>query len=110
MTFLGTKKNLKISTGELIPRRLLLGEMKPGIFDLLGDNFVGIMYTRPVGSGVLGCMSNCWGSWGEVEQFPPGVDNWKFYFSGEEGLEYFGSAGDTFSGFSGSAGDRESEL
>ena len=55
-------------------------------------------------------MPNYWGNWGEVEQFPPGVDSWKLDFAGEEGLEYSGFVGDRFSGFSGSTGDREFKL
>ena len=53
---------LTISTEELKPKRLLLGEMRPRIFDLLGDNSVGKMFTRLVKSGALGCMSNYWGN------------------------------------------------
>ena len=51
MTFLGNKENSENLYWGVKTWEASAGEMRPRIFDLLGNNSVGRMFTRPVKSG-----------------------------------------------------------
>ena len=66
--------------------------MRPRIFDLPGNNFVGRMSTRSVKSGAWVVRQSNWGSWGTLNGSHWGLIVGNLTSLGNKVLEYSGSA------------------
>ena len=136
MTFLGNKENSENLYWGVKTWEASVGEMKPRIFDLLGGNSVGRIFTRPVESGAwvvrqstgeasqLGISQEvncylldsqafkitCWGNWGKLNCSHRGLIVGNLNSLGKKVLNIMAPLGICNSGFSGSTGDWEFEL